>query len=158
MNRVWPRLLLGFLAAIYAAVFVVLIIMSASARWPFPDLWPMLLSGSNWRALVSAPSSLLASLGLALSTGAASVVISVLWLESTPERFDRVLIPAAVAAIAVPALLIAGGQYAAFLRAGLTGTWFGLFLVHLTRCKEGRWRRAQALLRIHRYSFIEPRR
>ena len=35
-------------------------------------------------------------------------------------------------AIALPSLLLADGQYLAFLRFGLNGTWLGVFLAHLT--------------------------
>ena len=132
LKVLWPRLALGLIVAVYLATLATLITISISTRWPFPLLAPEALSVKFWGALVTAPSPLIASLMLAISVSISSLVIAILWLESTPARFDRMVVAAAVLAIAAPALLIASGQYAGFLRLGITGTWTGLFLAHLT--------------------------
>jgi putative thiamine transport system permease protein len=48
------------------------------------------------------------------------------------ESLDRYVLALAFAALALPSLLIADGQYQLFLHLGLNGTWAGVFLAHLT--------------------------
>ena len=63
----------------------------------------------------------------------AALGLAVFWLETVPEKLDAALLVFAVTAIALPSLLVADGQYLAFLRLGLNGTWPGVFLAHLTQ-------------------------
>lgn len=125
-------LILVFLATIYFLVLIVLCIMSAGSQWPYPNLWPTQFRLNAWAQLVSSPAPLAASLVLVLSGVAAALVLAVLWFEAMHESLDRYLLVLAVAALAVPSLLIADGQYLAFLRLNLNGTWFGVFLSTLT--------------------------
>ena len=63
---------------------------------------------------------------------AAALALAVFWLETVPEKLDAALLVCGIMAMALPSLLIADGQYLAFLRLGLNGTWLGVFLAHLT--------------------------
>ena len=78
------------------------------------------------------PAPLLNSLSLALASTLAALALAVFWLETVPEKLDAALLACAIVALALPSLLIADGQYLAFLHLGLNGTWLGVFLAHLT--------------------------
>jgi putative thiamine transport system permease protein len=123
--------LLAIFALIYAAVVFVLAIMSVAGHWPFPQLLPEHFKADAWRQLIAAPAPALASVLLAIATSASALVFAILWFETASESLDRFVIFAAIAALGLPALLIAGGQYRLFLALGLTGTAAGLFLAHL---------------------------
>lgn len=116
----------------YIAIFLVLAIMSASSLWPYPDLWPSQLRLAAWATLLNAPMPAVNSLSLAVASTIAGLALAVLWLETANEYLDRYLLVLSFAALALPSLLIADGQYQLFLRLGLNGTWFGVFLAHLT--------------------------
>ncbi len=128
-----PGFLLTLLfAVIYAGVIVMLGVLSISGHWPFPLVFPQSYSLDAVKQLAFDVRPLATSLGLAFLTAITALTLAVLWLECVAGRFDRTVTLACVAALGLPALLIAAGQYQAFLRAGLTGTLTGLFLVHLT--------------------------
>ncbi len=114
----------------YVAVLLVLLLLSVTPRWPYPDLIGSELNFASWQRLDAAP--LLLSFGLAVATSIAAVVLVVLWFESVSPNHDRFLLALAIIALALPAITIAAGQYHLLLQLGLTGTGVGLFLVHLT--------------------------
>jgi putative thiamine transport system permease protein len=116
---------------IYGAVFAVLVLMSFSARWPFPDLVPTLFHLKAWGQMLAAPEVLLNSLWLALASMAAAMLLALMWLEAFPQRFDRWLAGAAILAVLVPQITLVGGQYALFLQLGLAGSMAGVYLGHL---------------------------
>jgi putative thiamine transport system permease protein len=118
------------LLLIYAAVLLVLLLLSVTPRWPYPALIGEALSFDSWQRLEVSP--LLLSIGLAMATSIAAAAMVVLWFESVARSFDRPLLVLAIAALALPAITVAAGQYLLLLRLGLTGTRPGLFLVHLT--------------------------
>lgn len=118
------------IACIYAAAIVVLCLMSGAARWPYPSLWPEALHLGAWQS--ASADALGTSVALGLATTLAALVLAVLWLEAAPARHDRPLSWLAGAAIMLPALAISAGQYRMLLDLRLTGSWTGLFLVHLT--------------------------
>ncbi len=124
--------LLTFMCAIYVLVLLVLGIMSIAAQWPYPDLLPTQLRWAAWEQALASPAPLINSLSFALACVIAALAFAVMWFESVDERLDPVLLALAVAALALPSLLIADGQYLVFLQLGLNGTWFGVFLAHLT--------------------------
>jgi putative thiamine transport system permease protein len=124
-------LLIG-LAAIYGLVLLVLGIMSIGALWPYPSLLPTQSRFAAWEQAISSPQPLLNSLSFAGAASIAALAMAIVWLETMAEKRDRYLLVLAVAALALPALLIADGQYLAFLEVGLTGHWSGVFLAHLT--------------------------
>ena len=131
-----PKLLsgivLGATAAVYALVMGVHLLMAVSARWPYPGLWPDGYHLAAVLTLLSDPSPVLLSLGLGVGTTLAALAAAVLWFETQAETRDRWLVALALAALGLPQLVIAAGQYRMFLSAGLTATLCGLFLVHLT--------------------------
>lgn len=122
-----------FLASVivYALVVAMLIVMSFAGPWPFPNLLPNAAQTSAWSQLGATPDPAVASFFFSATASIAAVVMAVLWLETLSSRFDHLLTIAAIAALAFPTLLLAGGQYALFLRLGLTGGALGLFLAHL---------------------------
>ncbi len=130
--RVTSIALLFLFSALYAMVLVVLCVMSFGSSWPFPDLLPGQLGWTAWQHFLMAPLPLLNSLSLACASTLAALALAILWLETVPETADAALLAFAILALALPALLIADGQYLAFLSLGLNGTWLGVFLAHLT--------------------------
>ena len=123
----------GFaVAALPVLTLLLLLLLSAAPRWPWPDILPPLGGGTAWATLAAEPAPLLLSLGLALAASVLSILLAVLWLETQRESLDRWLLWLALAALAVPQLAVAGGQYRLFLDLGLAGTVAGLFLSHLT--------------------------
>jgi putative thiamine transport system permease protein len=125
-------MLLFFFCAVYAMVFVILCVMSIGTLWPYPDLFPAEVRWTAWQQFIMSPAPLLNSLSLALASTLTALGLAVFWLETVPEKLDAALLAFAVMAIALPSLLVADGQYLAFLRLGLNGTWLGVFLAHLT--------------------------
>jgi putative thiamine transport system permease protein len=81
---------------------------------------------------LSDPAPILLSLSLGLAATAAALALTVLWFETQPQRRDRWLAGLALASLVLPQILVAAGQYRAFLALGLTGSLAGLFLVNLT--------------------------
>ena len=124
--------LLALFAAIYALVLGVLLIMSMGSQWPYPNLMPAQIRWAAWSQLVDSPAPLLTSLTFICGCVATALSLSVIWFETFTDGLDRYLLGLAVAALAIPSLLIADGQYLAFLQLGLNGTWFGVFLSTLT--------------------------
>lgn len=78
------------------------------------------------------PAPLWLSLLLGLAVALSAVVLVVLWLEATGRAGDRLAVGLAVAALSLPQLASAGGQYRLFLPLDLTASLAGLFLAHLT--------------------------
>jgi putative thiamine transport system permease protein len=130
--RITSSALLLFFCAVYALVFAILCVMSIGTLWPFPHFFPTELRWSAWYQLLMSPAPLLNSLSLAFASTATALALAVFWLETVPEKLDAALLACGIVALALPSLLIADGQYLAFLRLGLNGTWLGVFLAHLT--------------------------
>lgn len=124
--------LLMFFCVIYAMVFVILCVMSVGTLWPYPNLFPTQLRWSAWELFAISPAPLLNSLSLACASTLAALALAIFWFETIPEKMDAALLACAITALALPSLLIADGQYLAFLHLDLSGTWFGVFLSHLT--------------------------
>jgi putative thiamine transport system permease protein len=119
------------LIAIYFAVAATMLILSFATLWPFPYLWPAIMSADSWGRVWDNPAALAASLVLALSTSAAALVLVIAWMESQPRTRDKYMLVLSAAALGLPAILLGLGQYRAFLQTGLAGTFAGLFLAHL---------------------------
>ena len=122
----------GICGAVTVAIMVVLAILSLAARWPYPALWPQAFGAAAWSGLLGDAAPLCLSLGLALFTSATALLLVVLWFETQDQSRDRWLLGLALAALGLPPLVIAAGQYRLFLTLDLTGSLLGLFLVHLT--------------------------
>jgi putative thiamine transport system permease protein len=124
--------LLVVITSIYVVVLLLLFVMSFAASWPYPALVPAQFRLAAWSHIFASPHPLISSLLFAFTSVLVSIALAIAWLEGLPEAADRFLITLAVAALALPALLIADGQYLAFLHVKLNGTWLGVFLGHLT--------------------------
>ncbi len=116
---------------LYFGVVLILALQSISGHWPFPRLMADQYTFKSWVRLLHDGWPLLTSLILALSTSAAALLACVFWLETKPEKFDRLMLAACALALCLPPLLIALGQYRLFLQLGLTGTASGMFLSHV---------------------------
>ena len=115
-----------------ALAVLVLALLSVAPRWPYPALLPPAADASAWAAMAASPAPLWLSLFLSLGTAAAAVAMTIIWFETQEPSRDRWILSLALAALALPQLASAGGQYRLFLALGLTGTLPGLFLAHLT--------------------------
>ena len=118
--------------AVTVVVMFVLALMSVVSRWPYPALWPDVMSVAAWSSLLGNAAPLWLSLGLGLATSATALLLTVLWFETQTVPRDRWLLGLALVTLGLPQLVIAAGQYRLFLPFDLTGTLPGLFLVHLT--------------------------
>jgi putative thiamine transport system permease protein len=125
------RVLGGGLVLLHAIVLLLLALMSVTARWPWPALWPEAFTALAWATLLAGSAPLWTSLALGVSTSVTALVLAVLWFEAAEARHDVVLLALAALPLAVPPVLLAAGQYRLLLELGLTGTAPGLFLVHL---------------------------
>jgi putative thiamine transport system permease protein len=119
------------LIVIYFAIAATMMILSFATLWPFPYLWPAILSAIAWERVWDNPSALVASLVLAFSTSVVALALVIGWMESQPQARDKYLLVLSATALGLPAILLGLGQYRAFLQTGLTGTAVGLFLAHL---------------------------
>lgn len=117
------------LLAILLVAMLMLVLLSLAPRWPYPAVLPPEPGFAAWTSISPAPLWLSLLLGLAVALSA--VVLVVLWLEAMGRAGDRLVIGLAVAALSLPQLASAGGQYRLFLPLGLAGTLPGLFLAHL---------------------------
>ena len=131
--KVTSSALLFFFCAVYAMVFIILCVMSVGTLWPYPNLFPTQMRWSAWGLFLMSPAPLLNSLSLACASTLAALALAILWFETIPEKMDSFLLACSIAALALPSLLIADGQYLAFLQLNLNGTWFGVLLSHLTQ-------------------------
>jgi putative thiamine transport system permease protein len=115
----------------YSIIAMILVVLSFAPLWPFPKFWPETLSGTAWFRIWDNPSALITSLDLAFTTTAIALAIIITWMESQPQSRDKFITVLSATALGVPAILLALGQYCAFLQIGLTGSTFGLFFAHL---------------------------
>ena len=130
--RITSGVFLFLFCAAYAMVFIILCVMSVGTLWPYPNLFPTESRWTAWGLFFTSPAPLLNSLSLACASTLAALALATIWLETVPEKLDTALLVCAITALALPALVIADGQYLAFLHLGLNGTWVGVFLAHLT--------------------------
>jgi putative thiamine transport system permease protein len=114
-----------------AGVLIMLVLMSIGPHWPFPAIMPATVSGSAWEHAISGHVHLFNSLAFAVATTLTALALAILWFELLPHRSDGLLLFGALAALALPSVLLADGQYLVFLRLGLGGTYFGVYLAQL---------------------------
>ncbi len=126
------RLMLMLFGLAYALAILIILIMSVGPHWPFPGIIPHEVSGAAWYSAVESHVPLFNSLLFALTAAASALLLAIIWLELVPQRCDGALLFGAVAALALPSVVLADGLYLTFLRFGLGGTYFGVYLAHLT--------------------------
>jgi putative thiamine transport system permease protein len=120
--------LLFIFCAIYAMVFIILCVMSIGTLWPYPNLFPTQLRWSAWEVFLMSPAPILNSLSLACASTLAALGLAIFGLKQYLKKWTRFARLGHHGARPL-SLLIADGQYLAFR---LNGTWFGVFLAHLT--------------------------
>ena len=125
---------LALLLGLYLAVLLALAVGSVSGVWTFPALLPQSLTLEAWRTVADSLSTVGTTLSLALAAAAAALVWSVLWLESAPAAWDRVLRQWVYLPLALPAVLWVIGVHGLTLRWGIDATWPGLWLAHSLAC------------------------
>lgn len=123
--------LLGGLGLAYGAALGMLVAMSFVVRWPFPALWPQALGLQAWQAVLGSAHTLGVTLGLALASAAAGVVLALAWLESSPPHWDARAAWCVFVPLWWPGVLLAAGLYGALLPWGLDGRWAGVWLAHV---------------------------
>jgi putative thiamine transport system permease protein len=116
---------------IYTFILLFLVVASLSGHFPYPNLLPVTFNPKAWSLLVSDPRPFLTSTLLATTTSLMATAAVIAWLESQNASRDRVMLIASVAALCIPSLLIALGQYRTFLAIGITGTATALFFAHI---------------------------
>jgi putative thiamine transport system permease protein len=115
----------------YLLILLFLAAASVSGHFPYPHLLPESFTTRAWAILASDPRPLLTSAILAMATSLVATAAVIAWLESQAASRDRVMLFAAVAALCIPSLLIALGQYRTFLAVGITGTATAMFFAHI---------------------------
>jgi putative thiamine transport system permease protein len=118
------------LAVLYGAVLLALAVGSVAGVWPFPQVWPDVLTGQAWRSVWDSRDTVLTTLGLALASAALALAWSVAWLELAPRPWDAALRPLLYLPLVLPAVLWVVGLYRLALWAHLEGQWLGLLLAH----------------------------
>ena len=129
-----PRRSASIMGALLGCVILVslllLAVLSLAQRWPYPALAPQ-FGTAAWATLAATPAPLFLSLALALLTAATATGLAMLWFETQGAARDRWVIGLALLSLALPQLVVAGGQYRLFLGLGLNASLTGLFLAHL---------------------------
>lgn len=116
--------------AIYAVVLPLLAIGACAGPWPFPALLPSSWQGDAlWQAVAGSTFSF--SAGLAAAASLLALLLALAWLESTPPRWDAVLMPLLLTPLAIPPLLLMVGLYRGALALALDGGLTGLLWVHV---------------------------
>ncbi len=122
--------------------FLILVIWSVSTRWFYPQLWPAGWGLRAWQYVFGIAGSqilsgLIQSLLVALVTAVISVIIGVpagralgLYNFRGKDAISIIL----MLPVIVPPLCVAMGLHLWFLKLGLTETFYGVVLVHLTFC------------------------
>ncbi len=89
--RAAARLAGGAVLVLHLAVLVLLGVMSVTARWPWPGVWPEAFTLAAWSTLLSSAAPLWTSLGLGLATCLTALVLAVSWFELAEARDDPLL-------------------------------------------------------------------
>lgn len=126
----WLGVPMGMLCGTYALVLALLALGSVSGVWPFPDLWPELLSLDAWRSVADSSPTLITTFWLALGSSTIALVWSVAWLETTPPAWDRLARPLLYASLVLPGVLWVVGLYQLGLALRLEASASGLLLAH----------------------------
>lgn len=115
-----------------------LVIWSVAYGWRFPALLPSEPSLAAWRYALSPASGVVASLGLTFFIAVATAVFATAISYPAGRALGRFRFPGrgavlilVLAPAVLPAIAVALGLQGVFLRAGLTGTVWGVILAHL---------------------------
>ena len=108
LSRTPGMTLLAIFALTYSAVVLVLAIMSVAGHWPFPQLLPEHFRADAWRQLIAAPAPPLQCDARPRHVG--KCLGLAFWVRDGKRRFRRFVTFAAIAALGLPALLIAAAS------------------------------------------------
>jgi putative thiamine transport system permease protein len=123
--------LLWLLRGLYTSVLLALATGSVAGLWPFPAVWPSVLSTEAWLTVWQSSSTLGNSLSLGLSSAALGLLWSVAWLELAPRSWDTRLRPLLYASMLMPGVLWVTGLHAVSLQLGMDGQWPGVLSAHV---------------------------
>ena len=111
---------------------------SVARGWFFPDLLPTAWTLEPWRYALSDVGGVPGSLGVTVGIAAGATLLALIVgvpagraLGMHDFRGKRLVEIAILAPVIVPGIAVAMGLHAVFLRAGLTGSVWGVMLVHL---------------------------
>jgi putative thiamine transport system permease protein len=163
-----PKLIWPIWTIVYAVVIAALVLQSFSAFWPFPELLAPHFTTTAWARLLQDASPFWTSFLIANLSSFLAVVVVVIWVETQPQKRDRIALAAATAVLCLPALLVALGQYRLLLLVGGTATWGGLLFAHILpvtayvlvmlsgpyRAFDPRWQSASQGLSASRAAFL----
>ena len=124
-NVMWTLIL-----TTYAAVWFALTVGSVSGVWPFPQVWPELLTLGAWQQVASSAHTVWTTLGLGVASASVCLLWSVAWLELAPRRWQQALQPWFLLPLVLPSVLWVVGLYSLALHTRLEGQWLGLSLAH----------------------------
>jgi putative thiamine transport system permease protein len=118
------------LGLLYGAVLLALAVGSVAGVWPFPLLWPEVLTAQAWHSVWDSRGTVGTTLALATASSALALAWSVAWLELAPRRWDATLRPLLYLSLVLPAVLWVVGLYGLALWLRIEGRWPALLLAH----------------------------
>jgi len=118
------------LVATYVFTLAVLGVSSVAGVWPFPRLWPEVISLEGWRSVTGSTATLTTTLGLAVASSLTALAWGVTWLEAAPPAWDARLRRVAYLPLVLPSVLWVVGLHRLALAWHLDGQWAGLWLGH----------------------------
>ncbi|MEP7280540.1 MAG: ABC transporter permease [Rubrivivax sp.] len=121
----------GGVALIYALVIATLVLLSIAGVWTFPDALPQRWTMAAWATVAASAGTLGFTVALAAGASLLALALTVGWLEATPAAWDRWALPAVLAPLVVPSLLLMSGLYAAALALAIDGTRTGVLWAHV---------------------------
>lgn len=121
---------LAWLAAVYGAVMLALLLGSVIGPWPFPQLLPEAFTWVAWQGVARSSSTLWTTVWLALASSGAALLWAVAWLEWAPAHWQLRARPLLMLPLVLPAVLWVVGLHRLSLAWGLDTTGMGLWLAH----------------------------
>lgn len=128
-----PRRAVGLAAlrGLYAAVLLVLLLLSLAGPWPFPAAWPAGWTAAAWQQVLASAGTLGFTAALAAAASVLALGLNIAWLESTPPRWDRRVAPWVLLPLVLPPLLLTAGLYRGALALRLDGSVAALLWGHV---------------------------
>ncbi|HCX81768.1 MAG: ABC transporter permease [Curvibacter sp. RIFCSPHIGHO2_12_FULL_63_18] len=121
---------LAWLAVVYGAVMLALLLGSVIGPWPFPQLLPEAFTWVAWQGVARSSSTLWTTVWLALASSGAALLWAVAWLEWAPAHWQLRARPLLMLPLVLPAVLWVVGLHRLSLAWGLDTTGVGLWLAH----------------------------
>lgn len=119
------------LPLLYTLVMGVLVLLGVAGPWPFPAAWPSTFTALGWQAVATSLGTVAFTAVLAAGSTAVALTLVVIWLASTPPRWDARATPMVLAPLVLPPLMLTTGLYHAALHLRLDATAAGVLWVHV---------------------------